>query len=153
MDLAEACNAYGIKLLSYGSLNGGFHSGKYLDGKKPEGARHTKNSKFQHRYTGPAVEEALKKYKVIADEKGLTLTQFVIAWCVTCHPLKHFPSLFCCVVLCMPSTYAVEHHTHWFLVSQDCYSTPAQDTYTLLTHLFLCKAQAPLLSSGTVQGF
>lgn len=80
MDLAEACNAYGIKLLSYGSLNGGFHSGKYLDGKKPEGARHTKNSKFQHRYTGPAVEEALKKYKVIADEKGLTLTQFVIAW-------------------------------------------------------------------------
>lgn len=81
LDLSEACNMYGVKLLSYGSLNGGFHSGKYLDGKRPEGARHTKGPKFQHRYCSPQVEEALKKYKVLADSQGLSLTELVIAWC------------------------------------------------------------------------
>lgn len=80
-ELAEACHAYNMKLLSYGSLNGGFLSGKYLNGAKPEGARHSENRGFQHRYTRPAVEKAVLKYKAIADKNGLSLTQLVIAWC------------------------------------------------------------------------
>lgn len=80
-ELAEACHAYNIKLLSYGSLNGGFLSGKYMHGARPEGARHSKDPKFQHRYAGPRVEKALHAYKAIADENGLSLTQLVIAWC------------------------------------------------------------------------
>ena len=85
-ELAEACHAYGIKLLSYGSLNGGFLSGKYLHGARPEGARHSKDPEFQHRYCSPRVEKALYEYKAIADANGLSLTQLVIAWCAK-HPL------------------------------------------------------------------
>jgi aryl-alcohol dehydrogenase-like predicted oxidoreductase len=83
MDVAEACHAYNVKLLPYGVLGGGFLSGKYLNGAKPEGARHTKNPNFQPRYSTKAVEEAVIKYKALADKKGLSMTQLAVAWCVT----------------------------------------------------------------------
>jgi aryl-alcohol dehydrogenase-like predicted oxidoreductase len=89
-----------VKLLSYGSLNGGFLSGKYLGGGRPEGARHSKSPEFQHRYAGPRVEVAAEKYKALATRKGLSLTQLCISWCaskathtnsrpVTRHPIAH----------------------------------------------------------------
>ena len=74
---------YNVKLLSYGALAGGFLSGKYLNGAKPEGARHTKHPDFQPRYATKPVEEAVVKYKVLADKKGLSLVQLAVAWCGT----------------------------------------------------------------------
>ena len=83
METAEACYHYGVKLLPYGVLAGGFLSGKYLNGAKPEGARHTKNPDFQSRYATKAVEAATIKYKELADKKGLSLTQLAVAWCAS----------------------------------------------------------------------
>jgi aryl-alcohol dehydrogenase-like predicted oxidoreductase len=80
METAEACYIYGIRLLPYGVLAGGFLSGKYLNGQWPEGARHSKHPKFQERYHTKAVEAATAKYSVLADKKGLTLTQLAVAW-------------------------------------------------------------------------
>lgn len=80
METAEACNAYNVKLLPYGVLAGGFLSGKYLNGAKPAGARHSKHAEFQSRYAAKPVEEALIKYKEVADRKGLSLTHLAVAW-------------------------------------------------------------------------
>eukprot|EP00892_Ulva_mutabilis_P005425 jgi/Ulvmu1/3254/UM151_0002.1 len=79
LDTAEACHAYGIKLLPYGVLAGGFLSGKYLGGANPEG-RHNRNKGFQSRYATPVMHAAAEKYKALAESKGLTLTQLAVAW-------------------------------------------------------------------------
>ena len=81
LDTAEACHAYGVKLLPYGVLSGGFLSGKYRGGARPEGARHTKNPDFQSRYATPIMHETVEKYAALADRKGLTMTQLAVAWC------------------------------------------------------------------------
>jgi len=48
-ELAEACapQQYNLGLLPYGILAGGALTGKYTDGAKPEGARHTLHPTFQ----------------------------------------------------------------------------------------------------------
>lgn len=74
---------YGIKLLPYGVLAGGFLSGKYLGGAQPEGARHSKIKEFQSRYASPKMHAAAEKYKALAESKGLTLTQLAVAWCAS----------------------------------------------------------------------
>lgn len=80
LDTAEACHAYGVKLLPYGVLAGGFLSGKYRGGAKPEGARHSKNPDFQSRYATPIMHETVEKYAALAEKKGLTMTQLAVAW-------------------------------------------------------------------------
>ena len=80
---AEACHAYGLKLLPYGVLAGGFLTGKYLGGARPEGARHIRSPEYQKRYSTPAMHVAAGKYKALAERKGLTLTQLAIAWCAS----------------------------------------------------------------------
>ena len=90
---------YNVKLFPYGVLAGGFLSGKYLDGAKPEGARHTKHPQFQARYATKPVEEAVVKYKALADKKGLSLVQLAVAWCVSCSsiaPAMGISHCFCC---------------------------------------------------------
>jgi len=80
LDVAEACHAYGVTLIPYGVLAGGFLSGKYRGGARPEGARHTVHPRFQPRYATPAVADAVEKYAELAEAKGLTPTQLAVAW-------------------------------------------------------------------------
>ena len=89
LEVAEACHVYNVMLFPYGVLAGGFLSGKYLNGAKPEGARHTKHPNFQARYATKAVEQAVVKYKALADKKGLSLVQLAVAWCgaMKCSPI------------------------------------------------------------------
>eukprot|EP01025_Chloroclados_australasicus_P037809 TRINITY_DN38672_c0_g1_i1.p2 TRINITY_DN38672_c0_g1~~TRINITY_DN38672_c0_g1_i1.p2 ORF type:complete len:215 (+),score=6.32 TRINITY_DN38672_c0_g1_i1:312-956(+) len=80
LGVSEVCHLYGIRLLPYGVLAGGFLTGKYLGGSAPE-ARHTDWPTFQPRYAQPAVREALlKSYKQISERLGITLTTLAIAW-------------------------------------------------------------------------
>lgn len=81
MSVAEACHAYGLRLLPYGVLAGGFLTGKYLHGAHPEGARHLRSPNYQSRYSTPAMHVAAEKYEALAARKGLSLTQLAIAWC------------------------------------------------------------------------
>eukprot|EP00892_Ulva_mutabilis_P005429 jgi/Ulvmu1/3258/UM151_0006.1 len=80
MDLAEVCHVYGVRLIPYGVLAGGFLSGKYRGGAQPEGARHTTNPDFQPRYRSDRVAAAVEKYAALAESKGLTLTQLAVGW-------------------------------------------------------------------------
>eukprot|EP00892_Ulva_mutabilis_P012069 jgi/Ulvmu1/9234/UM005_0334.1 len=80
LDISEACHVYGVKLIPYGVLGGGFLSGKYRGGAKPEGARHVKTPDLQPRYATPAVAAAVEKYAELAERKGLTLTQLAVGW-------------------------------------------------------------------------
>jgi aryl-alcohol dehydrogenase-like predicted oxidoreductase len=88
METSEPCHLYNVKLLPYGVLAGGFLSGKYLNGAKPEGARFVKYPGFQYRYATKAVEEAAIKYKALAEKKGLSLTQLAVAWYVQQLPTQ-----------------------------------------------------------------
>lgn len=86
LDAAEACHAYGVRLLPYGMLAGGFLSGKYLGGAHPEGARHTSMPDFQPRYATQAMHEAAQKYTALAESKGLSCLQLAVAWCASPPP-------------------------------------------------------------------
>lgn len=82
LDIAEACHAYGLAHLPYGTLAGGYLSGKYRNGAAPEGARHTALPDFQPRYATPAVAAAVERYAAVAQRQGISLTQLAVAWCV-----------------------------------------------------------------------
>lgn len=79
---AEACHPknLNIGLIAYGCLAGGGLSGKYLNGAKPEGARHTLFPGFQPRYVGERATAATADYAALAAKKGITPTTLALAW-------------------------------------------------------------------------
>ena len=79
-DVAEAAHHFGVVGLPYGALSGGTLTGKYLDGTATPNSRHNRSPDFQSRYNGPYATEAVKEYKKIADDWGLTLTELSLAW-------------------------------------------------------------------------
>jgi len=82
-ELAEACapKNFNIGLLPWSVLAGGTLSGKYLGGKKPEGARHVLYPNFMPRFHADNVMEIVGKYAEIAKEAGMSLTTLAIAFC------------------------------------------------------------------------
>ena len=68
--LAEVAWREGAGLLAYAPLAAGVLSGKYLDGKRPEGARFTLFPQSS-RYFAPSGEAAVKAYAGLAAEHGL----------------------------------------------------------------------------------
>lgn len=98
--LAETCSFFNVSLLSYGSLNGGALSGKYLDRvcneseskrlnveslKKARTAnsRHEKTPEFQPRYHAPRSLHAVAKYQELAQKHNLSLVQLSYAWALS----------------------------------------------------------------------
>ena len=83
MDLAEACHAYGVRLVPYGVTAGGYLTGKYLRGQDPKGCRHSEggNGVSQGRYASERCEKATLKYEALAKRKGLSCTELAVAWC------------------------------------------------------------------------
>lgn len=77
--MAEISQREGAGLLAYSPLGFGVLSGKYLEGKKPEGARLTLYSRFS-RYNSPQVERATQAYVDLAREQGLSPTQLALAF-------------------------------------------------------------------------
>lgn len=68
LHLAESSHHYNIPLLPYSPLAFGLLTGKYIGGKKPEGARLTVYPQFGQRYQNkPNVEQAVEAYAEIAD--------------------------------------------------------------------------------------
>ncbi len=66
-------------LLAYSPLAFGYLSGKYLGGKKPEGARLTLFERFQ-RYTNEKSEAATTRYVALAQQHGLDPSQMALAF-------------------------------------------------------------------------
>jgi len=78
--MSEVSMREGIGLLAYSPLAQGVLSGKYLDGKQPEGARGTLFPRFIARYKGDGSTAAVREYLKIAQKHGITLTELSLAF-------------------------------------------------------------------------
>lgn len=77
--LAEFAWREQVGLLAYSPLGFGVLSGKYLGGRKPEGARLTVFDRFS-RYTGEIADAAVGEYVALAREYGLDPAQMALAF-------------------------------------------------------------------------
>lgn len=82
-DTGEVAVAEDVGLLTYSSLAGGVISGKYLDGKRPEGARYTVSHRNMHRVTSGGVDAAVRAYIDLAKKYDMDVCQMALAWCLT----------------------------------------------------------------------
>jgi aryl-alcohol dehydrogenase-like predicted oxidoreductase len=78
--MSEVSMREDIGLLAYSPLAQGVLSGKYLDGKQPEGARGTLFPRFIARYKGDGSTAAVREYLKIAEKHGITLTEMSLAF-------------------------------------------------------------------------
>lgn len=84
--MAELSAREGCGLLPYSPLAFGVLSGKYLGGKKPQGARMTTEADYySHLYTGERAQKATAEYASIAKKHGMTPAAMAIAFSV-CQP-------------------------------------------------------------------
>ncbi|MBN2392693.1 MAG: aldo/keto reductase [Anaerolineae bacterium] len=85
-ELVPLCQKYGLALLPWSPLAGGILAGKYtlemLDAESyPEDSRAGRSgAMFRDRVTRRAVEVAVQ-LKAMAEERGMTITQFALLWC------------------------------------------------------------------------
>lgn len=77
--LSEFAHREQVGLLAYSPLAFGSLSGKYLDNKKPEGARLTLFERFT-RYLNPRALEATQSYVKLAKESGLDPSQMALSY-------------------------------------------------------------------------
>ena len=82
--LAEVSHRENVGLLAYSPLGFGVLSGKYLNGKQPEGARLTMYDRFQ-RYINEEAKSATAQYARIAEEAGLDMAQMALAFVNSRH--------------------------------------------------------------------
>ena len=78
--MSEVSMRENIGLLAYSPLAQGVLSGKYLDGKSPEGSRGNLFPRFIARYMGDGSLEAVQRYEAIATKNGITLTELSLAF-------------------------------------------------------------------------
>ncbi|MFA1560377.1 aldo/keto reductase [Aliivibrio fischeri] len=79
--LIENCVHEDIAYLPWSPLAGGMLSGKYLDGKMPEGSRWTFSQRNGIFRDTPAANEAVRAYMNVAEKHGYTPCQLALAWC------------------------------------------------------------------------
>lgn len=77
--LAEISHRENIGLLAYSPLGFGVLSGKYLDGKRPDGARLTIYDRYD-RYINDEAKRATKAYAKIAKDFNLDMAQMALAF-------------------------------------------------------------------------
>lgn len=77
--MAEMAHRENVGLLAYSPLGFGVLSGKYLEGKKPAGARLTMYDRFQ-RYTNEQAVAATEQYAKIAADADLDMAQMALAF-------------------------------------------------------------------------
>ncbi len=77
--LAECSHRENVGLLAYSPLAFGVLTGKYLNGKRPPGARITLFDRFS-RYTHERAERAVSDYVGLAEEFGMSAAQLALAF-------------------------------------------------------------------------
>lgn len=85
-DLFPAMQAYGLGLLPYFPLAGGFLSGKYRRDHLPEGARLTNNNRMAERMLTEQNWAIVDRLEAFAAERGHTLLDLAFAW-LGAHPV------------------------------------------------------------------
>ena len=83
-ELLPLCVSEGIGVIVYNPLAGGFLSGKYKPGQKPEeGTRFTLGTaadRYQERYWHDAQFNAVETLKAVVEAKGLNMVSVAVAW-------------------------------------------------------------------------
>ncbi|MCK5430869.1 MAG: aldo/keto reductase [Anaerolineales bacterium] len=75
--LAEVCRQYGVGVIPYSPLAGGFLTGKYRKGQVPDSAR----AKGVSRYFNDRNWELLEKMEIVGKDKGdYSISQIALAW-------------------------------------------------------------------------
>ena len=82
----ETCALEGVSYLPWGPIAGGLLSGKYNDGKRPEGARYSKgfelpDEKRPHRLRQSTLD-AVADYQDMGKRLGIDVCQLAIAWTI-----------------------------------------------------------------------
>ncbi|KAI0709123.1 Aldo/keto reductase [Earliella scabrosa] len=86
-ELVPCCRKYGIRIVVYNPLAGGFFAGKVAapDAEAPTGGRFDPNSNmgkmYRARYLKSGYFDALKYLQPIADKHQLRLTEIALRWC------------------------------------------------------------------------
>jgi len=78
--LIENCVLNDVAFLPWSPLAGGALSGKYANGKVPEGSRWSMSQRNGLFRDTPNVHQAISAYKEVADKHSLSLTQLSLAW-------------------------------------------------------------------------
>ncbi|MFP4166936.1 MAG: aldo/keto reductase [Opitutales bacterium] len=86
--LAEVCRREGLSLLPYSPIGGGVLSGKYNDGKRPEGARFSeylesggeRQKKMAQRFVNEKTLATTKELMELAGELEIDVVTLVVAW-------------------------------------------------------------------------
>jgi len=83
-ELIPVCRTYGIGLIPWSPLAGGFLSGKYQKGQTPPADSRFGDPKHMRAgmLTVDAAFTAVEKLSGLAKEKGVPLSQFALAWCI-----------------------------------------------------------------------
>ena len=79
-DLLPAAQTYNLGLLPFFPLANGLLTGKYSDGKIPEGARLAKVENLRDRYFNPRNISIVQKLDAFAKERGHTLLELAFCW-------------------------------------------------------------------------
>lgn len=79
-DLLPAAQAYNMGLLPFFPLANGLLTGKYSDGKIPDGTRLAKVENLRDRYFNPRNLAATKALEAFASERGHTLLELAFSW-------------------------------------------------------------------------
>ncbi len=78
--VTESCVLNDVAYLPWSPLGGGVLSGKYLDGKCPEGSRWSFRGRHGNFRNQEMVHQAVQAYKDIAEKNGMTASQLSLAW-------------------------------------------------------------------------
>ena len=85
-ELIPACQTFGLGIIPWSPLAGGFLSGKYqrgVDAKQPEGARFADASHMRATMLkNNAAFDAVEKLQKLVEGKNVPLSQFALAWCM-----------------------------------------------------------------------
>ncbi len=82
LDLAELSHHENMGLLSFSPLAAGMLTGKYSDGKIPEGSRRSMNDKLGGRYTDKSAP-ICERYVSLAREHGMHPSHLALAFCLS----------------------------------------------------------------------
>lgn len=80
-ELIPMAQTYGLGLMAWSPLAGGLLTGKYREG-VPQDGRIQPGSIWADRHLTPAVQQAVAQLDQLAQEKGCTLSQLALAWCI-----------------------------------------------------------------------
>lgn len=79
-ELLPMARTYGIAVMPWSPLAGGFLTGKYRRDDRPEGARFTDDSGWGQRHFTDASFDALEALEALATSKGVSMSQFALSW-------------------------------------------------------------------------